>query len=274
MRRTALLALLTCALTALPIVPATAAPATAATPSSTASDPDADEPSDRLVTLAALTFRGGTNVEFARGAETGDFVLRQWGEDGVNAPVVPQGVTSLLDAYLRITPVELPVPAALVDTADTAPPGLAERRRVDGPVTATDLAVPEGGAAVRAACWKDHFANPTWSENDKGMAPREYRSADFGGKFRYAGSAILNCTPKGSPSALWAKHRMYRSLTAGITGVRLVNVAVPPGGWDDEVIHGFTLGRYFTVRYSDGWNSSPSCTCQYHRQGVFADHHP
>jgi hypothetical protein len=259
MRRTVLLALLTCALTALPI-----APATAGTTS--------DEPADRLVPLAGLTFRGGTGVEFARGAETGDFVLRQWGEDGVNAPVVPQGATSLLDAYLKITPVDLPVPAALLDTADTAPPGLAERRVVDGPVTATDLTVP-GGASVRAACWQNHFADPEWSENDKGQAPRDYRSADYGGRFRYAGSAILNCTPKGSPSDLWAKHRVYRSLTAGITGIRLVNVAVPPGGWHVAVVHGFLAGRYFTVRYSDGWNSSPNCTCQYHRQGDFADHH-
>lgn len=271
MLRTTLLALLTCALTTLPLVPATAGPATAST---VASDPDPDEPADRLVPLAGLTFRGGTNVEFSRGAETGDFVLRQWGEDGVNAPVVPRGVTSLLDAYLKITPVDLPVPAALVDTADTAPPGLAERRVVDGPVTATDLAVPEGGAAVRAGCWKEHFANPTWSESYQGMAPREYRSTDHGGRFRFAGSAILNCTPKGSPSDLWAKHRMYRSNAASITGIRLVNVAVPPGGWDDAVIHGFLAGRFFTVRYNDGWNSSPNCTCQYHRQGVFTDHHP
>ncbi|TQM83180.1 hypothetical protein FHX81_5598 [Saccharothrix saharensis] len=260
MRRTVLLALLTCALTALPIAPATAAAT--------------DEPADRLVPLAGLTFVGGTDVEFARGAETGDFVLRQWGEDGVNAPVVPRGVTSLLDAYLKITPVDLPVPAALLDTADTAPPGLAERRVVDDPVTATDLAVPEGAAAVRAACWKDHFATPTWSESYQGMAPREYRSTDYGGRFRFAGSAILNCTPKGSPSDLWAKHRMYRSNAAGITGIRLVNTAVPPGGWNDEVIQGFLAGRFFTVRYNDGWNSSPNCTCQYHRQGVFTDHHP
>lgn len=266
MRRSLLLALLTCALTASTGLPATAQPVreVAAT---------TDEPTDRLVPVAVLEYLGGTTVEFSRGAETGDLVLHQQGDDGVNAPVVPPRVTTLLEAYLAITPVHLPVPSALVDTTDPAPPGLAERRVVDTLVTATDLPTPTGGTAVRSACWGNFFDDPIWAESYKGMMSTTKKSGNYGGSYRYVGSGIVNCTQKNGPLDHWAKHRLYRSLTAGVDGIKILDHAIAPGKWS-AVVASAPTRRYWTVRYSDGWESSPNSASQYYREGTFADSHP
>ncbi|MCE7000588.1 hypothetical protein LZG04_38105 [Saccharothrix sp. S26] len=265
MRRPVVLVLLVCALTASTGLPALAQPTreVVSTPG---------EPSDRLVPLAVLEYVGGTAVEFARGAETGDLVLHQQGDDGVNAPVVPPRATTFLEAYLAITPAHLPVPSALVGT-DSAPPALAERRVVDTLVTATDLPAPTSGAAVRSACWASFFDQPVWAESFKGMTSATYKSDNYGGSYRYAGSGVVNCTPKTGPLDHWAKHRLYRSLTPGVDGIKILDHAIAPGKWSVAVA-GAPTRRYWTVRYSDGWNSSPDSASQYYREGTFADSHP
>jgi len=235
-----------------------------------------EEEADRMITLAELAYRDGVRVEFLRGELTGVTVMSQRGQDGVNTPPAPRDADSLLGAYLAMTPVTVPVPALLARTVATPPPALAERRVVDGPVTATDLAVPDRAGTPRASCSSTHFIGPQWRESYLGMAPRSYRSADHGGAYDYVGSYIVNCTPKGASSDWWAKHRIFRSSSAGALGIRVVNVAVGPGGWEDDRVEETpgVYGRYWTVKYSDGWYSDPTCSCRYLREGLFVDEYP
>ncbi|MEV4714161.1 hypothetical protein [Micromonospora sp. NPDC049374] len=204
-------------LVVLPTLVAVNAPTASAAP--TAADPKpgayAEEPEDREVELARLAYRNGVRVTFSRDEESGDWGLREDGQIDRNGPLVSDDATSMLAAYLSITPKDVPVPRELLSEplpGTPTPPGLSDRRIVPSPVVAENLAVPSSGGAATAAvstCWDLYWNSYHWAElpgyPDPGSVwhpQRTYYSSDFGGMARYSHSYLANCGG-------YARHRIY-----------------------------------------------------------------
>ncbi|MGW5260321.1 hypothetical protein ACWEQG_05050 [Microbispora sp. NPDC004025] len=247
----------------------------------TAGDPPPDDGTaveDPEDTLADLTFVNGVRVVFSHSPSSQDYGLLQKGHGERNAPVVPLPLDSMLDAYLAATPRSLPVPRLLLDEPrdDSAPPpDLRGRTITASPVVARELAVPASASRAATAsqaptCYSGYYWHPDWSDSAiPGRAPKAYYSADFGGKFRYTNSFVYNCTPAGSPSYLYARHRIYYRNALG-NYVKQFDSQVPPDDWEAKTKG--SVMRYRMAAYSDGWNSDPNCgggTCKYHREGLF-----
>ncbi|MCZ7423526.1 MULTISPECIES: hypothetical protein [unclassified Micromonospora] len=193
-------------------VTAPAAPAAAADPKPGA---HAEEPVDREVEVARLTYRNGVRVTFSQDEESGDWGLREDGQIGRNAPLVRDDATTMLAAYLSITPKDTPVPRELLSEPPPGtpiPPELGDRTIVASPVAADDLVVPSpGGAATTAvsSCWDLYWNSYHWAELPGYPQPdsvshphRTYYSSDFGGMARYSHSYLANCGG-------YARHRIY-----------------------------------------------------------------
>ncbi|GIJ80220.1 hypothetical protein SAMN05443287_102656 [Micromonospora phaseoli] len=195
----------------------TAAPASAA-PADAAGDSTpgvySDEPVDREIELARLGYRNGVRVVFSRDEESGDWGLRQDGQIDRNAPLVNDDDRTMLEAYLRITPKDVPVPRELLSeppAGTPTPPELAGRTIAPSPVVAENLAVPSGGAATAAVstCWDLYWNWHHWLELPGHPNPgsvfhpaKTYYSSSFGGMARYSHSYLANCGG-------YARHRIY-----------------------------------------------------------------
>jgi hypothetical protein len=130
-------------------------------------------------------------------------------------------------------------------------------------------------AAVRAAagqsCYDTYYGWWDWHDAAQaGLAPKTYGSSSFGGKRRYTDSYVANCTPAGSGSWLWARHRIYYKDFGKYK--KQFEGKVAPGHWQEKTKG--SVKRYRKVSYDDGWSSSPNCgdgDCKYTREGRFRD---
>ena len=241
--------------------------------------PPDDEPMEPPRELAELRYRIGIRVVFTIDEGSREFGMVQQGQNEDNGPLVHGDVESLLATYLAITPRNVPVPELLLAEG---PPELAEKARATRQITtarvgATDLDLAVGTAPPIAAaqgCFDTYLSWWDWHDPAApGMAPVTYYSSAFSGKRRYSDSYVANCTPSGSPSWLWVKHRVYYK--DGLVIYRQhFDTNVAPGHL--EVVHkGSLVKRYRRVAYSDGWDSHPNCgggiTCKYTREGRFHD---
>ncbi|MBX7267397.1 hypothetical protein KIF24_16085 [Micromonospora sp. Llam7] len=206
------------ALVVLPTLAVTAAPASAAPPGTAgAAKPgvSSDEPVDREIELARLGYRNGVRVVFSRDEESGDWGLREDGQVDRNAPLVNDDDRSMLAAYLRITPKDVPVPRELLSEpppGTPTPPELAGRTIAPSPVVAEDLAAPSSGGMATAAvstCWDLYWNSYHWAELPGYPNPgtvyhpaKTYYSSSFGGMARYSHSYLANCGG-------YARHRVY-----------------------------------------------------------------
>ncbi|MEU1722520.1 hypothetical protein [Nonomuraea sp. NPDC005692] len=237
-----------------------------------ASSPAAAEPerSDREIPLASIEYTTGLTVTFSDSRPSDEVGMSQLGIIG-RAPLIAwDRSNSYLQTYLEITPPDVPVPQRLVDDhgADL-PAGLRGRRITSEPVTVRGLAAP-AGAVLSGSCTAEHFGWHLWHENGQaGLAPKSFTTLGFGGfKERRAESYVFNCLPAGSPSYLWARHRLY--YWNGTSWWKQVDRKVGPGLQSEEVKGKIKLHR--RVSYDDGWGSSPNClggACKYTREGRF-----
>jgi hypothetical protein len=247
-----------------------------------------DVQDDRLVaherTLAELSYKSGVRVVFSYDEIWGEYGLLQEGLNGENDPLVDGEVTSLLATFLAITPDNVPVPTLLLAEAPAdmdlsaqinireVSPSLVKASQLELPITAT----------VRRnhlSCNGSYFPGSDWHEDvvqdlpgdASALPPKQYYSSDFDGRVRYANSYIFNCTPAGSPSWLWARHRLYYKFAG--TYIKQFEGKVAPG-----LGQAVTRGKakwYRKVSYDDGWDSSPNCgyltgiNCKYSREGRF-----
>jgi hypothetical protein len=200
--------------------------------------------------------------------------LLQEGLIGRSGPLLSGAINSLLAAFLSITPEDVPVPQLLLaETPSDIDLSAKLNIREISPsrVTASQLELP---ITIRVrmepqSCTSTYYPWFDWHDAAVvGLAPKTYYSSDFGGRVRYAGSYIYNCTPPGSPSWLWARHRIY--YYSGVFGyIKHFEGKVPPGHWQEETKG--SVKRYRKVAYDDGWDSSPNCglDCKYTREGRF-----
>ncbi|MEU5868812.1 hypothetical protein ABZ815_47135 [Nonomuraea sp. NPDC047529] len=237
-----------------------------------ASSPAAAEPedSDREIPLAHIEYTTGLTVSFSDSQPSDEVGMSQVGIIG-SAPLIAwDRSNSYLQTYLEITPPDVPVPQRLVeDHGADLPAELRGRRITSEPVTVRGLTAP-AAAVLSASCTAEHWGSHLWHDNAQaGLAPKSYTTLDFGGfKERRAESFIFNCLPVGSPSSLWARHRLY--YWNGTSWWKQADEKVAPGHQAEEVKGKIKLHR--RVSYDDGWGSSPNClggACKYTREGRF-----
>lgn len=228
------------------------------------------EESDREIPLAHIEYTTGLTVSFTDSQPSNEVGMSQLGIIG-RAPLIAwERSNSYLQTYLEITPPDVPVPQRLVDDHGTdLPAELRQRRITSEPVTVRGLTAP-AGAVLSASCTAEHWGWHLWHDNAQaGMAPKSYTTFDFGGfKERRAESFIFNCLPAGSPSYLWARHRLY--YWNGTSWWKQAEEKVGPGLQAEEVKGKIKLHR--KVSYDDGWGSNPNClsgACKYTREGRF-----
>lgn len=225
-------------------------------------------------TLAEFRYKNGLRVVFSYDAVSRDFGLLQEGRIGESAPLVHGEFDTMLEAYLAIAPANLPIPEELLDEAADCKDLTAEvRARAISPtcVTASELELPLASPAVTAAsqtCFSTYYSWWDWHDDaEPGLAPETYYTIEFGGKKRYSQSYIRNCTPAGSGSWLWARHRIYYKKANG-TYKKHFEGKVAPGYWQAKTKG--SIKRWRKVSYDDGWNSSPSNdSLKYTREGRF-----
>ncbi|WP_157250237.1 hypothetical protein [Nonomuraea typhae] len=231
------------------------------------------EESDTEILLAQLDYTTGLSVTFTDSRPSDDVGMVQTGMIGRAPLIVRDNGDSLLQTFLEITPPDVAVPRRLVeDHGADLPPELARRRITGDPVTAGGLTAPASAVnSGTAACNVSWYSWTLWDDAGvPGLAPTSYTTFDFGGfKERYADSHVINCTPQGSPSTLWARHRIYYRNALG-NYVKHFDSLVPP--WHHQEATKGSIKRHRKVSYDDGWNSSPNCgggTCVYSREGRF-----
>jgi hypothetical protein len=234
---------------------------------------------DRLVaqerTLAELSYKSGVRVVFSYDEISGEYGLLQQGLNGENYPLVDGEINSLLATFLAITPEDVPVPELLLAEAPSDMDLSAQvniRKVSPSSVNASQLELPI--TTVRReplTCKSTNIPGFNWyDEAMAGLAPKQYYSSNFDGKTRYASSKIFNCTPAGSPSWLWARHRLYYNNAFGKYKKQYEGKLAPGSG---EVVTKGSIKRYRQVAYDDGWDSSPNCkSCTYSRAGRFHDY--
>lgn len=234
---------------------------------------------DRLETtdynLAEIHFSNGLEVRFTFDELSGDFGFGQRARIG-QSPLFAGDFKNLLEVYLAITPGDLPVPEELLlegEESRDLKALLEDRRIATGCVVASqlDLKIPENPSPREGqSCLSQFFPWDHWFDPAQvGLAPKCYYASSFGGKARYSQSYIFNCVPAGSPSYLWARHRIYYKNIFG-NYVKQYDAQVAPG--DCDVITKGSIRRWRRVCYDDGWNSSPNNpSLKYTRQGRFTD---
>ncbi|MEU9831693.1 hypothetical protein AB0D67_09130 [Streptosporangium sp. NPDC048047] len=228
------------------------------------------EESDREIPLAHIEYTSGLTVDFSDSQPSNEVGMSQLGIIG-RAPLIAwDRSNSYLQTYLEITPPDVPVPQRLVDDHGPDLPAELQRRRITSePVTVRGLTAP-AGAVLSASCTAEYWSWYLWHDNAKaGMAPKSYTTHDFGGfKERRAESFIFNCLPEGSPSHLWARHRLY--YWNGTSWWKQKEEKVGPGLQAEEVKG---IAKYHRkVTYDDNWGSNPNClsgACKYTREGRF-----
>ncbi|MET9338855.1 hypothetical protein [Nonomuraea sp. NPDC003804] len=241
---------------------------------STAMATAGDEETDVDVRLAQLEYTNGLTVTFTDSRPSDDIGMVQTGMIGRTLLIARDEDDSFLETYLEITPRDVAVPQRLVDDhgADT-PPELQFRRITTSPVATGGLTPPRSAViSGAAACDASHFGWVNWHDvGVPGLAPKSYESSQFGGAKRHAESSIVNCTPEGSPSHLFARHRIYYKNIWG-KYVKHFDSTVAPG--QHQIVDKGIVKRPRKVSYDDGWNSSPNCLgggCVYTREGRFRD---
>ncbi|MEV4242578.1 hypothetical protein AB0J63_04120 [Streptosporangium canum] len=231
-----------------------------------------DEGADVDVRLAQLEYTSGMTVTFTDSRPSDDIGMVQTGMIGRTLLIARDEGDTFLETYLKITPRDVAVPQRLVDDHGTsAPPELQLRRITTSPVVADSLTPPRSAViSGAAACNLSHFDWFDWHDAGvPGMAPTSYSASQFGDKKRYSDSYVANCTPEGSPSHLYARHRIYYMNTLG-NYVKHFDSKVAP--WHQQSIEKGSVKRWRKVHYDDGWNSSPNCgggDCVYTREGRF-----
>jgi hypothetical protein len=232
----------------------------------------------REFTLAELSYKSGMRVVFSYDESSGEYGLLQEGLIGESDPLVDGEIDSLLATFLAITPENVPVPELLLAEAPSDRNFSAQvdiRKVSPSPVNASQLELPITATVKRQrnSCFSTNFSWFNWHDSAvEGLAPEQYYSSQFDGKNRYTDSYVANCTPAGSPSSLWARHRIYYKNAIG-NYVKHFESKVPPGFWQEKTKG--SVKRYRKVAYDDGWNSSPNCgassgiQCKYTREGRF-----
>ncbi|MDG4793455.1 hypothetical protein [Micromonospora sp. WMMD1082] len=216
-----------------------------------------DEPVDREIELARLSYQNGVRVVFARDEESGDWGLREDGQVERNAPLVDDRL-GMLAAYLSITPKSVPVPRELLAEpapGTPTPPELAGRTIVPAPVVADDLAVPRGGPATAAitTCWDLYWNSYHWLELPGYPQPssvyhpeRAYYSSSFGGMAMYSHSYLANC---GGDAA---RHRIYYRQAGNYK--KHHDYQVPSWHW--QSVKKGSVHRYRKVLYDGAWGDT------------------
>lgn len=233
-----------------------------------------DEEADVDVRLAQLEYTSGMTVTFTDSRPSDDIGMIQTGMIGRTLLIARDEGDTFLETYLKITPRDVAVPQRLVDDHGTnTPPELQLRRITTSPVAVGSLTPPRSAViSGAAACNFSHFDWSDWHDAGvPGMAPKSYLASQFGGKQRYSDSYVANCTPEGSPSYLYARHRIYYMNALG-NYVKHFDSKLAP--WQHQAIEKGSIKRWRKVHYDDGWNSSPSCGgggCVYTREGRFHD---
>ncbi len=225
--------------------------------------------------LAELYFRNGTRAVFSYDETSNDFGLLQQGLTGEGGPLIQTEIDTFLDLYLSLTPGDLAVPEELFRAASRHK-GVAAKigSRAISPscVHASQLEPPlVANTGARAqTCFSTFYPWFDWHDAaTPGLAPTCYYASSFGGKHRYSESYIANCVPAGSPSWLWARHRIYYKNAFG-NYVKHYESKVPPGHWEAKTKG--SVKRWRRVCYDDGWNSLPTNTSlKYTREGRFSD---
>ncbi|MFF5209145.1 hypothetical protein [Streptosporangium sp. NPDC000396] len=233
-----------------------------------------DEEADVDVRLAQLEYSNGMTVTFTDSRPSNDIGMVQTGMIGRTLLIARDEGDTFLETYLEITPRDVAVPQRLVDDHGTnTPPELQFRRITTSPVVTGGLTPPRSAViSGAAACNFSHFDWVDWHDSGfPGMAPKAYETSQFGGNKRYSDSFVVNCTPEGSPSYLYARHRIYYKNILG-NYVKHFDSTVPP--WHQQMVEKGSIKRGRKVYYNDGWNSSPNCLggdCVYTREGRFHD---
>ncbi|MGW2222438.1 hypothetical protein ACWCSD_46240 [Nonomuraea sp. NPDC001684] len=242
-----------------------------ATATAKAAAPAAEE-SDREIVLAQLDYTTGLSVTFTDSVPSDEVGMVQTGMIGRAPLIVLDDEDTLLETYLEVTPPDVAVPRRLVEDHGADPPAELQRRRITSePVTAGGLTAP--ASAVRsgpASCTWSIFGWTLWHDDGvPGLPAKSYSTFDFGGfKQKIAESYVANCTPPGSTTNLWARHRVYYRNALG-NFVKHFEGIVPPG-YAQAVTKKGKIKRHRTVSYDDGWNADPACfTCLYSREGRF-----
>lgn len=137
----------------------------------------------------------------------------------------------------------------------------------------TGLQLPiTAGVEPRAGqtCQSTYYAWWDWHDAAiPGLAPKCYYASSFGGKKRYSQSYVANCVPEGSPSWLWARHRIYYKDAFG-NYINHFEGKVPPGHWQAKSKG--SVKRWRRVCYDDGWDSLPTNpSLKYTREGRFTN---
>lgn len=229
---------------------------------------------DADVRLAHLEYTSGMTVTFTDSRPSDDIGMAQTGIIGRTLLIARDEGDTFLETYLKITPMDVAVPQRLVDDHGTnTPPELQLRRITTSAVVADSLTPPQSAViSGTAACNFTFFDWFDWHDAGvPGMAPKSYYASQFGDKRRYSDSYVANCTPAGSPSYLYARHRIYY-MNAWGNYVKQFDSQVPP--WHHQVVEKGSIKRWRKVHYDDGWNSSPNCLggdCVYTREGRFHD---
>jgi hypothetical protein len=236
-----------------------------------------DDQAERSVTrerkLAEFRYNTGTRVVFTYDETSQEYGLLQEGVIGESEPLVVGPVESLLEVFLEIAPQNAAVPEKLLSEPLSGMDLSSElnfRKISKSPVTASQLTLPitTTVAAAGQGCFSSYYSWSDWHDNaTSGLAPKTYYASSFGGKKRYADSYVLNCTPEGSPSYLWARHRIYYKKANG-KYKKHFDGKVAPWHWQSK--HKGSIKRWRKIIYDDNWNSSPSCgSCEYTREGRF-----
>ncbi|WP_327090298.1 hypothetical protein OIE66_06650 [Nonomuraea sp. NBC_01738] len=232
----------------------------------------ATEETDVDIQLAQLTYTSGLVVDLTDSRPSNDIGLVQTGLIGRAALIARDRDDSYLETYLKITPRSVAVPQRLIeDHGPDLPEELRLRVITTSPVVVDGLTAPSSATITgAAACNFTWYGWTMWHDTGvPGLAPKSYTTYDFGGyKERYADSYVANCTPPGSPSYLYAQHRIYYRLAGN--WVKHFDSKVAP--WHHQAAWKGTVKNHRKVVYNDGWDSSPNCgggTCVYTREGRF-----
>ncbi|HFC30492.1 MAG TPA: hypothetical protein ENJ44_05560 [Oceanospirillales bacterium] len=220
--------------------------------------------------LAEFRYKNGMRIVFTYDQANEEFGLMQEGLNGVSSPIITGDIENMLDTYLMVAPLDAPVPEILFQLSNNYSNKLdvTTRELTQSVVRVNQLYADNyEKAPTYTDCDNYHLSWFHWFDpGQPGLAPKTYYSSSYGGKFKDIKSYVQNCTPKATPSYIWARHRVYYKL--GNTYIKQAEAKVAPGHWN--VLHRGNSRQYRRVKYDDGWNSSPSCSnCVYTREGRY-----
>ncbi|NEP88878.1 MAG: hypothetical protein F6K18_19675 [Okeania sp. SIO2C2] len=225
-------------------------------------------------TLAELHYKNGLRVVFSYDEISNDYGLLQQGRIDECVPFSLDEYDTLLEAYLSMTPKDMPIPEELLEEETKREDSISTiKDRSTSPicVVANQVELPVISFASTSAsqsCFSTYYSWWDWHDSaTPGLAPKTYYASSFGGKKRYAQSYIANCTPSDWGSWLWARHRIYYKNASG-NYKKHYDSKVKPGFWEAKTKG--SIKRWRRVAYDDGWNSTPNNSdLKYTREGRF-----